>query len=224
MRVLGIDTVGAEGGVALWEPDSEPVARALGDRRRHAEALLPEILALLEERDLSWSGVDRVAVNVGPGSFTGIRVGLAAALGLAEAGGPAARGVGCLDILGRACYDATSPQMGGYIVSVADVRRGEVVLRRYRVDTGGVFPEGVEQLVAVVDPGPVPPPGTVVAGDGASLLWPESKGIVRWEPTGIERALAAARLGEEATGAGPHEPLEPRYAREADARPRRRRG
>jgi len=222
MRVLGVDTVGAEGGVALWEPGRAPVIRALGDRRRHAEALVPQMISLLEEGRISWSEIDRVAVNVGPGSFTGIRVGLAFALGLAEAGGPPVSGVGCLDILGRACYDATSPQIGGYIVSVADVRRGEVVLRRYRVATGGLLPEGEEQLVAIENAGPVPPEGTLVAGDGASLLWPGSGGLVRWQPTGPARALAAARLGAEADSGGEGIPLEPRYAREADARPRRR--
>jgi tRNA threonylcarbamoyl adenosine modification protein YeaZ len=222
VRLLGIDTVGSAGGVALWEPDRSPLVRELGERRAHAEHLLPSLEALLAERDLGWSDIDRVAVNVGPGSFTGIRIGLAAALGLAGAGGPEPVGIGCLDILARACYDATPPRMGGYIVSVTDVRRGEVVLQRFRVETGGPVREGPERLVPVIDAGKVPPPGSVLAGDGAELPWADASGLDRWVPTGPERAVAAARLGADAEGPASRSSLVPRYAREADARPRRR--
>jgi len=222
MRVLGVDTVGVSGGVALVEPGRDPLVRELGERRRHAELLLACMGEILAERGIPWSGIDRVSVNVGPGSFTGIRIGLAAALGLAEAGGPPAVGIGCLDILARACYDANSPPVGGYIVSVTDVRRGEVVLRPFRVGPKGPVPIGEEALVGVHDPGPAPPGGSWLAGEGSNLPWEEVAGLERWEPTGSERAVAAARLGMAETGDGARGSLVPRYAREADARPRRR--
>jgi len=221
LLVLGIDTASAHGGVALVGAGPEPRARDLGERGRHAESVVPAVLALLAEAGRAVADLDLVAVNVGPGSFTGIRVGVAAALGLSEAAGIAAAGVRCLDILARACYDATSPPIGAYIVSAADVRRGEVVLARYRVGPEGPVSEDEERLVPVAEPGPPPPAGSRVAGDGGERLWPESD-PVRYVPEGPARAVAAARLGKEALAAGAPEAPVPRYARAADARPRRR--
>jgi tRNA threonylcarbamoyladenosine biosynthesis protein TsaB len=156
-------------------------------------------------------------VAVGPGSFTGVRVGIAAALGLSRARGIPVTGVGSLDILARACYDATSPETGGYLIAAQDVRRGEVALARYVATRGGPVPEAPERLLAVLDPGPAPPAGTRIAGEGSHLLWPDVEGLLRWPGTGEALALAAARLGGERTAL---EPPVPRYAREADARPR----
>ncbi len=219
--ILGIDTASGRGGVALLGAGEEPRTRDLGERGRHAEAVVPAVLALLGEAERGVDELELVAVNVGPGSFTGIRVGVAAALGLSSASGIPAAGVGCLDILARACYDATSPPIGAYIVSAADVRRGEVVLARYRVGPEGPAPEEAEHLVRVSEPGPPPPPGSLLAGDGGERLWPED-GPARCVPEGAARAIAAARLGERALADGTREAPVPRYARAADARPRRR--
>jgi tRNA threonylcarbamoyladenosine biosynthesis protein TsaB len=155
---------------------------------------------------------------VGPGSFTGIRIGLAAALGIHSATGTPAAGVGCLDIAARACYDATSPTVGSYIVCAADVRRGEVVLAGFRVEGDGPVRLDGDRLTATAQAGPAPEGATLV-GDGAMLLWPEAS-LSRWAPTGAQRAVAVARMGVEAWARGEAEPPAPRYARGADARPR----
>lgn len=221
MLILGVDTVGKEGGLALLGASEDPRVMDLGDRGRHAEEIVPAAAALLEASASTWSDVELIAVNEGPGSFTGIRVGVAFALGIAEARGISVTGVSCLDIIARACYDATSTKTVSYIISVVDVRRGEVMKAGYRVDEAGVAPFGEPALVSVDDPGTPPPEGTVVAGDGADLLWPEALGIKRWIGTGCDRATAAARLGETALEAGELRAPVPRYARPADARPRR---
>jgi len=218
--VLGIDTAGAAGGVALLCGDRPPLTRDLGERGRHAEFIVPAALTLLEEAGCGWSDLELVAVNTGPGSFTGIRVGVAAALGLGASRGMAVAGLGCLDILARACYDAKSPAIGGYIISAADVRRGEVALAAYRVDGNGPVRTDEERLVAVTDPGPRPAGVVTLCGDGAILLWPEES-LARFAPGGSERAVAAARLGAERRQQGILEAPVPRYARAADARPRR---
>lgn len=221
MIVLGIDTAGRAGGIALWG-DGTAAGRDLGERGRHAEAVLPAIVGLLEETGTAWSDLAAIAVNSGPGSFTGIRVGLAAALGIAEAGGVRAGGVGCLDIHARALCDVKSIRKGSYVVSLTDVRRGEVVVATYRVgDTGPVL-LGDERLVAVGDPGEAPPEGAFLTGDGVDLLWPDREDLVRWSADGPARALAAARLAREALREGTLAEAAPRYARPADARPRRR--
>ncbi len=216
--VLGLDTVGAEGGVALLIPSGPALARELGERGRHAEALVPEALALMAEAGIGWGDLDLIAVNVGPGSFTGIRIGLAAALGIHSATGTPAAGVGCLDIAARACYDATSPAVGSYIVCAADVRRSEVVLAGFRIASDGPVRLDGDRLTATDRAGDAPE-GATLAGDGAALLWPEAP-LARWVPTGAQRAVAAARLGLAAWARGEAEPPAPRYARGADARPR----
>jgi tRNA threonylcarbamoyladenosine biosynthesis protein TsaB len=223
MIVLAVDTVGRTGGVALLSGGARDAGRDLGDAGRHAETLGAATQAILDGAGVSWADLDLVAVNVGPGSFTGIRVGIAFALGLAEARRVPAAGVGCLDIHARACYDATSPAIGSYIVSVSNVKRGEVVLARYRVQAGGPERDGDEARVEVAGGPAVPPPGpdTVLSGDGASLLWPEHP-VGRWEASGVQRALATAILARAARAAGRDEAPVPRYARPADARPRRR--
>jgi tRNA threonylcarbamoyladenosine biosynthesis protein TsaB len=221
MIVLGVDTVGATAGVALLGPRGLAASRELGERGRHAEALVPAVLDLLHDSAVSWDGLGLLAVNEGPGSFTGLRVGVSFVLGVADARSLPAVGVSCLDILAWACYDATGPETGTYVVGASDVRRGEVALARFRVGPEGPAREGGDTLIAVRDAGEPPPAGSAVAGDGAHLLWPEATGLLRWPGTGGERALATARLGLRGYVSGRREPPAPRYARPPEARPRR---
>ena len=109
------------------------------------------------------------------------------------------------------------------MVSAADVRRGEVVWAGYRVLSEGPVRDSEDRL----DPVGGNPPDALVqgawlTGDGAEGLWPEREDLRRFEPDGRARAAAAARLGETALRAGTLEEPVPRYARPADARPRRR--
>lgn len=222
MIVLGVSTVGPSAGVALLGPEGLRASGDLGERGRHAEALLPAVEELLGRARLFWTGLELLAVDVGPGSFTGIRVGVAFALGVAHARGLPAVGVGSLDILARACYDATGPQTGTYVIAGSDVRRGEAAVARFRVGPSGPVREEDDALVVTAQAGPPPGEGSLLAGDAATLLWPQVQNLRRWPGTGGERALAAARLGLEIHRAGAESPPEPRYARPPEARPRRR--
>lgn len=219
--ILALAAAVRVGGVALLDAESGLAAgRDLGAPGRHSEALIPAVEALLGEAGRGWNEITAVAVEVGPGSFTGIRVGLAAALGFAESGAIPAAGVGSLDIEVRACYHATRLPVGSYVISAVDVRRGEVALARFRWEEAGPVVEVAESLVPVADPGFEAPPEAWLAGDGAALLWPERSDLRRWSGTGAQRALAAARLGGEALERGDPAPAEPRYLRPADARRR----
>ena len=85
MITLGVDTSVSLGGVALWG-DGEGVAEMMMESPlSHAEELLPLLLRLLEQCDLERDEIDLVSVNVGPGSFTGLRIGLATAKGFCQA-------------------------------------------------------------------------------------------------------------------------------------------
>jgi len=85
MITLGVDTSVSLGGVALWR-DGEGVAEMMMESPlSHAEELLPLLLRLLEQCGLERDEIDLVSVNVGPGSFTGLRIGLATAKGFCQA-------------------------------------------------------------------------------------------------------------------------------------------
>ncbi len=84
MMILGLDTSEALGGAALYDERGVEVERMMRKPLRHAEVLLPLVDALLIEQGVSREDIDKVSVNRGPGSFTGLRIGLATAKGLCQ--------------------------------------------------------------------------------------------------------------------------------------------
>jgi tRNA threonylcarbamoyladenosine biosynthesis protein TsaB len=95
---------------------------------RHSTALLGEVERAAEAAG-GWSAVSRIAVGLGPGSFVGIRIGIATANGLAASTGLPASGVCTLDALGRALGDRAEP--GQPLLAVLDARRGEAFAALY---------------------------------------------------------------------------------------------
>src|SRR5262249_16832657 len=95
MRVLAIDTALAACSVAVFDSDtSEALASETQPMvRGHAEALMPMIAGVMDQARIEFSDIDRVAVTTGPGSFTGMRVGISAARGIALAAGKPAIGL-----------------------------------------------------------------------------------------------------------------------------------
>ena len=124
---LGIDTsTDVCAGLAV---DGVVVAsRLLADRRAHAEQLMPMIVSMLADQGVSLGDVDGIAVGVGPGPFTGLRVGVATAFGIASATGAAVRGVCSLDVVAAQWARAGAPEE---FVAVSDARRREVYWARY---------------------------------------------------------------------------------------------
>lgn len=130
MRVVGIETSTLRGSVALVER-GEPVADASHEQpNAHAEAILPLIERLLAEAGWPRGSIDRVAVGVGPGSFTGLRVGIALAQGIALGLGRPVVGVGSLCAMAR----AVPAGVAGRRVALLDARRGEVFVAAYAED------------------------------------------------------------------------------------------
>ena len=210
--VLAVDTVGRAAGVALITADDQAIARDLGERGGHAEALLPAVLDLLSESRHDWKDIGLLAVAEGPGSFTGVRVGVSFVLGVSDARSIPAVGVGSLDTLARGCYDANGLDSGTYVIASMDIRRGEVAMTRFRVRPGQGLSQDMDTVLTLLsDPGPPPPTGTALAGDGALFLWPELQALLRWPGTGPERALAVARAARHE--AASLKPPVPRYAR-----------
>lgn len=137
MNLLAIDTARSEGGVALMRDGAVAGVASLGSAPGYGEVLFGAIESLLADHGVSLRDMDGFAAATGPGSFTGIRVGLVAAKALAEAHDRPLVGVSSLRALAR------SPDWAGPRASLLDARRGEVFAGFY--DTAGrpLMPETV---------------------------------------------------------------------------------
>lgn len=98
---------------------------APGDRPGHATRLLPLAGELLERAQVGWSELERIAVGIGPGTFTGLRIGVATARGLAQSLGIPLVGVSSLGALAEGALAQDDEKPDG-VVSVIDARRGEI--------------------------------------------------------------------------------------------------
>src|SRR5580704_14403805 len=131
MRVLSLDTTTRAGSVALVENDHILAERQGDPSRTHAERLPREILSLLDEHGLRPDDVDLFAVASGPGSFTGLRVGIATIQGLAFVQG---RRVAAVPALEAIAQSTTRDQPAGTVVGVwMDARRRDVFFALYRL-------------------------------------------------------------------------------------------
>ena len=221
MLVLGLETSTIRSSVALVETDRVVASASLGVPRRHGEFLAPAIRFCLEQASLDVDRIHGVAVGIGPGLFTGLRVGLATAQSFAAARHLPVVGLSGLDVLAfRARYTSRA------ICAVIDARRGELFWAFYRPAPGGVqratdpVVGRIDQLVAEIE---AHGDEVLVLGDGAltererlratgsdvagpDLAWPDAADLAE---------LAVPRFVREET-IRPDE-LRPIYLREADA-------
>jgi tRNA threonylcarbamoyladenosine biosynthesis protein TsaB len=123
VNIVAIETATETVGVAVRAKSGVEAAFTLRGRRRHVETLAPALEHLLDQVGLAATDLEVVAVDLGPGLFTGLRVGVAAAKGLAQAIGIGVVGLSSLDILTRAAADSGHT---GHLLAAVDARRGEV--------------------------------------------------------------------------------------------------
>ena len=141
-RLLLIHTAGAQGTIALAD-ESGVVAEAVLPGRTSSERLVPEVRRLLAAAGWALAELSAVGVVHGPGSFTGVRVGLSAAKGLSEAAGVALIAVSRLTLLARAC-GAT-----GLVCAMLDAGRGELYFGAY--EDGVCLRESLMTAAEVID-------------------------------------------------------------------------
>jgi tRNA threonylcarbamoyladenosine biosynthesis protein TsaB len=99
MKILGIDTATRQGSVAVADGEETLAEMMLGAGESHAACLVPAIDGLLRRLELARTDLEGIAVDIGPGSFTGIRIGLATARGLAAALSLPLKGVSSFDVI-----------------------------------------------------------------------------------------------------------------------------
>jgi tRNA threonylcarbamoyladenosine biosynthesis protein TsaB len=218
--LLAVDTATEVASWALWRGDALVGERAAEAGRPTAEALLPALDALLVACAVTLDDVDAFAVSIGPGSFTGLRIGVATVKGLAFE--PARPAVVVSTLAALAAHAAPAE----HVAAVLDARRGEVYAAGFSADgSGGLapaswLPEGVVRSAAL--PGLLPA-GCRVVGEGG----PDCAGVLasqgldyRTPPYAATTARQVAALGARAFASGAIQgagDLVPRYLRRAEA-------
>jgi tRNA threonylcarbamoyladenosine biosynthesis protein TsaB len=226
VSLLGIDTSTAASAACVLRGDGEvfevaPDPAALTARPAHASELMPAVADVMERAGVDYGDLEAIAVGVGPGTFTGLRIGIATARALATANGLLLRPVSSLAAL-AAGIDA-EPADAPLLLPVIDAKRGEVFAAEYA--RGGDRRWGPlalrpEELAKRVRAGGAAP---LAAGDGSlrfrrvleaagiSVMPDESRAHV-------VRALHVCRLGAGVPGVAPQAVL-PDYLRAPDAKP-----
>jgi tRNA threonylcarbamoyladenosine biosynthesis protein TsaB len=220
VNLLGFDTSTAATSVCLVRADgaafeSNPEVADLFAPPAHARELMPAIARVMEEAGVDWPELDAIAVGEGPGRFTGLRIGIATARGLAQAGGIELRPVSSLAAL-AAGIEAP------FALPLIDARRGEVfgALYEHGNEVWEPFVARPEELVERLERTGA---GALCAGDG-SLRFSEELRAAGVEVASDDSRLHVVRalnlcLLASSTEARPPEAVLPRYLRSPDAKP-----
>lgn len=163
--VLGIESATALGGVALVSGDGRVLGEyALRGRESHAERIAPAVGELLEALGATPADLGAVAVSCGPGSFTGLRTGVAAAKGLAFSRGIPLYGVPTLEALA-----ANAPPGSGSVCAVLGARRGELYRALFAAGAAGTVRRTPDQLVPEQELAADLPAGCLLLGEFAPV-------------------------------------------------------
>ena len=219
MNLLAFDTALGRGAVGVFR-NGECVASVVeNDQRTLAERLVPMIEQALLDANMTYADLDRIGVTIGPGTFTGLRIGVATARGLMLATGVPDFGITTLQAL--AASHADKAGAGECLTVVHDARRGQVFIQSFAVGSGRPVPLTAAVASDLPDAGSHLPSGVnVLVGSAAKMIaglgFP-SQTSVRWVPDCTEIDIAA--LAREVTNAALVEgPPRPMYLRAPDAK------
>ena len=196
MITLAIESATATAGVALATEDGVIAAVQVTRGPRHAEVLAPSIQFVCAQAGIALADVDAIAVDAGPGLFTGLRVGIATANGLAQSLDKPIVGVSSLDLLAYAYRHA-----GSDLVAVIDARRSEVYAARY-----GATADGIKR---VMEPVVLPPADLLALLLDDAVLVGDTLDAMFARPSAETLAVIAK---DYETG-----PVQPLYLRKSDA-------
>jgi tRNA threonylcarbamoyladenosine biosynthesis protein TsaB len=218
MLILAIDTAldACAAGVLDTDADRLIAQESQAMKRGHAEALMPLIARVMKASGIAFAGLDRIAVTTGPGSFTGLRVGLSAARGIALAAGKPVVG---LTTLAAYAAPVVSRNDTHPVISAIDARHDHVYFQVVRGDGGPLIRPRVAPIEEAVEasqfgapylvgnaariladrwPADAPPPFKVEAQPAPDIAW------VGWLGAAVSAEIAPAR---------------PYYLRAPDAKP-----
>jgi tRNA threonylcarbamoyladenosine biosynthesis protein TsaB len=216
VRILAVDTTTARGSVALADGDDVLAEVRFTSTDRHSTHALPAVDFLLKSAGWDTAAPDAYAVTTGPGSFTGLRIGLSTVQGLALASGRPCLGISSLDVLASRIVGSAD-----WLVALVDARRDQIYGGFY--DRSGK-PRGLPRVDSLESLLRDVPQATAFVGDAAArhrgeieahapgALFPRRGPFL----AGALARLASARFAAGATGSA--EELRPLYLRGADTR------
>ena len=224
MNILAFDTCFDGCSVCIARARADGVVELASAFERfetgHAERLVPMIGAAMEQAGLGFREIDRIAVTVGPGTFTGTRIGVAAARGLALATGVALVGASSLAVMAEVAARALGTREGDLAIAV-DARRGEVYVQLFGAG-GGLYAKSQPAVLPIAEAARIGGGGPlVVAGSGAEAVAAaavrEGRRVRACLTDLLPDARALAHMAAVLDAA--EGPLVPLYLRPPDAKP-----
>jgi tRNA threonylcarbamoyladenosine biosynthesis protein TsaB len=219
MKVLAFDTALGACSAAIVE-DRRVLARAFEPRRQgHAEALMPMVERVRAEACLKYADIDRLAVTVGPGTFTGLRVGLSVARGLALAMSKPLVGLTTLEVLAAAAL-TENEQHKDHLSVLIDARRGQVYTQSFAPDRrplNSAAAIDIADIAAHLPPGPggLVGSGVVIAKE---MLAEQRPDLLALAGPDQPDAVIVAALGASRELTDDSTPPRPLYLRPPDAK------
>jgi tRNA threonylcarbamoyladenosine biosynthesis protein TsaB len=168
MLILAMDASGDACSAALWRRGAVIARRYRPMTRGHAEALMPMVLDVMAEGAEALRGLDAVAVSVGPGAFTGLRIALAAARGIGLAAAIPVVGVTTFAAIAEAVPE--SERAGRNLIVLLDTKRGDMFVQRFPASRSPLDPPSIQTPELFVQSLGGEP--SLLAGDGAALVQP----------------------------------------------------
>ncbi len=216
MTILALDTSFGACSAAILREDGQMFGAYEEMARGHAEALIPMVGAVMRNAGIVFADIDRIGATTGPGSFTGVRIAISAALGFAMACGAQTAGATSLAVMARAVeLDGLWRETDAPLAVCVDARRDEV----YAAIFGSGADMETPRVLSLADAAQRIPQGATIAGTGAARVIEESgrSDLLKIAPDLQPHAAALADLvasGKVAVG-----PLRPLYLRAPDAKP-----
>lgn len=211
MKILALDSATSACSAALWQDGALRARRFAEMARGQSEVLVPMVAEVMAEAGLGFADLDLLAVTVGPGAFTGIRIGLSTARALALAAGKQLAGIATAEAVAAAVPEAE--RQGRNVLAVLDSRREELWVQAFSptLEPLGDIAALTPLEVAALDLGPV-----VLAGDASDLVAPLIPAATQASSAGAPDAAKVAALAARHWAAGTALPAEPLYLRPAD--------
>ena len=234
MNILAIETTGAKASVAVINDKGEVFMEASDQKLNHLQNLMPMVDILLVKRGMSIDDVNYIAVSEGPGSFTGIRIGVSSARALAQA-----LGVETISVPTLKSFLYNVPEYKGILCPIFDARRGQVYGGAYRWTAIGQYTEVVpggayelQELLELLEEERKPETEITFFGDG---IIPYKEQIMNWKDASLnnnicvlfakddvklQKASSVARLALDIYRSGKSKrlyDLKPVYMRKAEA-------
>lgn len=193
MNILAVDTAGRSASVALMRDDALIYETVCNCGLTHSETLMPMIDAALKTAGLRPDSIDLYAVTAGPGSFTGLRIGLSAVKGMALPRQTPCAGVSTLEALAR-CHTGQ-----GVVICALDARRGQVYWAAFDLETHErLTPDAAAPVEEAADFALRCKKSVFFVGDGAALCYNVYKQVLPCPPAlRVGRAAGAALAARE---------------------------